>query len=130
MIQAKAAFSGISVDDLSKAKDFYTNILGLKLIDEKMGLDLELPGGGRLFIYDKKDHQPATFTVLNFMVDDIDKAVDDLTSNHVTFEHYDSEYMKTDEKGICRNDGTHPGPKGIAWFKDPADNFLAIIQEK
>ncbi len=130
MLKTNSAFSGFSVDDLAKAKEFYTKTLGLELIDDKMGLDLRLPGGGRVFAYDKKDHKPATFTILNFLVDNIDQAVDGLTSEGVKFEHYDDEYMKTDEKGICRNDGTHPGPKGIAWFKDPAGNFLAVIQEK
>ena len=90
MITAKAAFSGFSVDDLAKAKTFYSDVLGLKLVDDKMGLDFELPGGGRVFIYDKNDHNPATFTILNFVVEDIDAAMEALTNNGVIFEHYDN----------------------------------------
>ncbi|HSW79473.1 MAG TPA: VOC family protein [Candidatus Saccharimonadales bacterium] len=131
MIQAVAAFSGFSVDDLSKAKDFYTNTLGLKLDDDKMGLQFKLPGGGQLFVYDKPDHQPATFTVLNFVVDDIDKAVDDLVAAGVKFEIYDNPVVedapKQDEKGIARGKSANMGPD-IAWFKDPAGNVLSVLQ--
>jgi catechol 2,3-dioxygenase-like lactoylglutathione lyase family enzyme len=129
MLKAKAAFSGISVDDLAKAKTFYTETLGLKLTDEKMGLQLDLPGGGKLFIYPKDDHQPATFTVLNFVVDDIDEAVDQLASQGVKFEHYDSDMMKTDARGIARGSATGMGPD-IAWFKDPAGNILSVLEDK
>jgi catechol 2,3-dioxygenase-like lactoylglutathione lyase family enzyme len=127
MLQAKAAFSGFSVDDLAKAKEFYTRTLGLELADDKMGLQLKLPGGGQVFVYDKPDHQPASFTILNFVVDDIDAAVDELISSGVTMERYDNMPAPQDEKGILRGRGANQGPD-IAWFKDPAGNILAILQ--
>jgi catechol 2,3-dioxygenase-like lactoylglutathione lyase family enzyme len=129
MFQARAAFSGISVNDLGKAKQFYVETLGLTLDDETMGLNLRLPGGGTLFIYDKADHVPATFTVLNFVVDDIDAAVDELTSQGVTFERYDGMPAPPDEKGILRGLAAGQGPD-IAWFKDPAGNVLSVLQDK
>lgn len=127
MLQAKAAFSGFSVDDLAKAKEFYTGTLGLELADDKMGLQLKLPGGGQVFVYDKPDHQSASFTILNFVVDDIDAAVDELISGGVTMERYDNMPAPQDEKGILRGRGANQGPD-IAWFKDPAGNILAILQ--
>jgi|SRR5581483_3509979 len=120
-------FSSFSVNDLQKAKDFYGITLGLDVEERNEGLEIL---DKKVFIYPKESHQPATFTVLNFMVEDIDKVVDELSSKGVDFEHYDQGYMKTDAKGICRNDGKYPGPLAIAWFKDPAGNFLALIQEK
>jgi catechol 2,3-dioxygenase-like lactoylglutathione lyase family enzyme len=127
MFKAKAAFSGFSVDDLEKAKEFYTKILGLKVESEKMGLRLHLPGGGTVFIYPKGDHQPATFTILNFSVDSIDEAVDELTNRGVQFEHYE-DGAKTDEKGILRGRAKNMGPD-IAWFKDPAGNILSVLED-
>ncbi len=131
MLQSIAAFSGISVDDLAKAKEFYTNTLGLKLDDDKMGMQFSLPGGGKLFVYDKPDHQPATFTVLNFVVDDIDKAVDDLVAASVKLEVYDNPIVadapKQDAKGVARGKAANMGPD-IAWFKDPAGNILSVLQ--
>lgn len=127
MFQAKAAFSGFSVNNAAKAKTFYTETLGLKLADEEMGLEFELPGGGKMFVYEKPDHQPATFTILNFVVDDIDGAVDELRSKGITFEHYDNEWIKTDEKGIARSPSPDKGPN-IAWFKDPAGNILSVLE--
>lgn len=121
------AFSSFSTNDLQKAKEFYSSTLGVDAKESHMGLELL---GGKVFIYPKGNHEPATFTVLNFMVENIDEAVDELSSKGVKFEHYDNEYMKTDEKGIVRGDEKHPGPKGIAWFKDNAGNFLAIIKDK
>ena len=88
MFTAKAAFCGFSVDKIDTAKEFYEQTLGLKLHDEEMGLQFELPGGGQLFVYDKSDHQPATYTVLNFVVEDINKAVDELKAAGVEFEIY------------------------------------------
>lgn len=129
MFKAQAAFSGFSVDNLEKAKEFYTNVLGLELESDEMGLRLQLPGGGKLFLYDKKDHQPATFTVLNFVVADIDEAVDALASKGVSFEHYDNMPSKPDEKGIMRGLSAGQGPD-IAWFKDPAGNIIAVLQDK
>jgi catechol 2,3-dioxygenase-like lactoylglutathione lyase family enzyme len=129
MFKAQAAFSGFSVDDLGKAKQFYTQVLGLDLEDETMGLQLRLPSGGALFIYEKEDHQPATFTILNFVVDDIDKTVAELAELGITFERYDNLPAGQDEKGILRGLSAHQGPD-IAWFKDPAGNILSVLQDK
>ncbi|HXI91450.1 MAG TPA: VOC family protein [Blastocatellia bacterium] len=127
MFKAKAAFSGFSVDELEKAKEFYTKILGLKVDSGNMGLRLHLPGGGTVFIYPKGDHQPATFTILNFSVDNIDEAVDELSNRGVQFEHYE-DGPKTDEKGIMRGRAKNMGPD-IAWFKDPAGNILSVLED-
>jgi catechol 2,3-dioxygenase-like lactoylglutathione lyase family enzyme len=127
MFKAKAAFSGFSVDDLAKAKEFYTQTLGLKVDDQGIGLRLDLPDGGTVFVYPKEDHQPATFTILNFEVDDIDEAVDELANRGVQFEHYEGD-LKTDEKGILRGLSQNMGPD-IAWFKDPAGNILSVIED-
>src|SRR6266705_2091338 len=127
MFKARAAFSGFSVDDLAKAKEFYTEILGLRVDSGGMGLRLHLPGGGIVFVYPKGDHQPATFTILNFEVDNIDEAVDELTNRGVRFEHYDAG-PKTDEKGILRGRAQNMGPD-IAWFKDPAGNILSVLED-
>lgn len=129
MFKALAAFSGFSVDDLAKAKEFYTEILGIQLDDEKMGLQLKLPGGGKLFIYPRDNHQPASFTVLNFVVENIDEAVDELTNAGVSFEHYDNMSGKQDEKGVMRGIQANQGPD-IAWFKDPAGNIISVLQDK
>lgn len=125
MWSAKEAFTGFSVNDLRKAKEFYTKTLALKVDNEQMGLNLHLPGGGRLFIYSKSNHQPATFTVLNFIVDNIDEAVEELKNRGVKFERYDG--MPADEKDIFRGRSKNQGPD-IAWFKDPAGNILSVIQ--
>ena len=125
MFQPKTAFSGFSVNDLAKAKAFYTQTLGLQVVEEGVGLRLHLPGGGTAFAYPKEDHQPATFTLLDFVVDDIDEAVDELKSRGVSFERYAG--MSQDEKGIVRGIAQNMGPD-IAWFKDPAGNFLAVLQ--
>lgn len=125
MFKALAAFSGFSVDDLAKAQKFYTEILGLKTDDGDMGLKLHLPGGGTVFVYPKDDHQPATFTILNFAVDDIDEAMNELKGKGVTFEQYDG---MTDESGVARGLAANRGPD-IAWFKDPAGNILSVLQD-
>lgn len=126
---AQATFSGISTNDLAKAREFYTQTLGLELANEAMGLMLNLPGGAQLFIYEKADHQPATFTVLNFVVDDIDKTVAELKASGVKFEQIDfgENGGSTDEDDIMRGKAANQGPD-IAWFKDPAGNFLAVLQ--
>ena len=125
MFTFKNAFSGFSVNDLQKAKTFYSDILGIKVTDAPMGLlELNIAEGTKVLVYPKPNHVPATYTILNFMVTDIDNAVDELISKGVTFEQYEGQ-IKTDEKGISRNNG---GPT-IAWFKDPADNIFSIIQE-
>lgn len=126
MFEPKAVFSGFSVDDIEKAKEFYTKKLGLKLMSEEMGLTFALPSGGQHFIYTKPNHKPADYTALNFVVDDIDAAVDELTKRGITFERYDDMPMKQDEKGIARGIAANMGPD-IAWFKDPAGNVLAVL---
>src|SRR5260221_13280286 len=127
MFQVKAAFSGFSVNDLAKAKAFYTETLGLKVDDEGVGMRLHLPGGGTEFAYPKEDHQPATFTILNVVVASIDEAVDELTNRGVQFEDYD-DGPKTDAHGMFRGASKNQGPD-IAWFKDPAGNVLAVLEE-
>jgi catechol 2,3-dioxygenase-like lactoylglutathione lyase family enzyme len=124
MFKNTKAFSSFSVNDLKKAKEFYGRVLGLEVSESPEGLDLQISGGNHIFIYPKPNHTPATFTVLNFPVKNIDEAVDQLTKLDVRFEHYEGE-MKTDEKGIFRGEG----PK-IAWFKDPAGNFLSVLEDK
>lgn len=120
-------FSSFSVDDIAEARDFYSKTLGVEVADnEEGGLELSFPDSGSVFIYPKEDHEAATFTVLNFLVDDIDVAVEDLTGRGITFESYSGE-METDEKGIFRGADSGDGPN-IAWFKDPAGNFLSVIE--
>ena len=126
MLKVKAAFSGFSVDDLTKSNEFYIKTLGLKVDDEGTGLRLHLPDGGTVFIYPKPDHQPATFTILNFVVENIDEAVDELKSRGVTFERYEG--PPQDEKGILRGRSQNMGPD-IAWFRDPAGNILSVLQD-
>ena len=126
MFKPKSAFSGFSVNDLAKAKAFYAETLGLQVDDEGVGMRLHLPDGGTVFAYPKDDHRPATFTILNFVVENIDEAVDELTNRGVQFEHYE-DGPKTDEKGILRGRTLQMGPD-IAWFKDPAGNTLAVLQ--
>jgi len=123
MLEAKNAFSSFSVNDLERAKQFYEQTLGLKVSASEMGLEIH-PGDTDVFIYPKPNHQPATFTVLNFQVENIDQAVDELKQNGVRFEEYDGE-IKTNEKGIHRNGGP-----AIAWFKDPAGNILSVLQKE
>jgi catechol 2,3-dioxygenase-like lactoylglutathione lyase family enzyme len=127
MFKAKAAFSGFSVNDIAKARAFYAGTLGLKVEENEMGMRLYLPGGATVFVYPKGNHEPATFTILNFQVDDIDAAVSELAARGVSFEHYDNG-VKTDSKGIARGLAQKQGPD-IAWFKDPAGNFLSVLQD-
>lgn len=128
--KAKTTFSGFSTDNLAKAREFYIDTLGLEIDNEEMGLTINLPGGGQLFIYEKNDHQPATFTVLNFVVEGIDKTVEELKAKGIKFEEIDfgAEGGATDKKGIMRGKAVNQGPD-IAWFKDPAGNFLAILED-
>ncbi len=128
MFRPTRAFSGFSVSDLAAAKRFYSETLGLNVEDDGVGVRLHLPGGGTVFAYPKRDHQPATFTILNLVVDDIDAAVDELARRGVQFEHYDNE-PKTDGKGILRGRAQNRGPD-IAWFKDPAGNFLSVVDQR
>jgi len=125
MLADAKAFSGFAVDDLDAAKQFYGETLGLRVsvLDEENGLlSLDLAGGRETFVYIKPDFAPATYTILNFQVDDVDAAVDELTSRGVSFERYDG--FEQDEKGVFRG----PGPE-IAWFKDPAGNILSVMKE-
>jgi catechol 2,3-dioxygenase-like lactoylglutathione lyase family enzyme len=124
MIGNGKPFSSFSVNDLQKAKKFYSETLGLAVSEGPMGLELRMSGGSKVFVYPKPDHSPATFTVLNFPVDDVEQAVDELTGLGVRFEHYAGPNIKTDKKGIARGGG---GPE-IAWFKDPAGNILSVLQ--
>ncbi|MBC8030198.1 MAG: VOC family protein [Pyrinomonadaceae bacterium] len=126
MFKDTKAFSSFSVDDLNRAKEFYGQTLGLEVSETKEGLGLQIAGGGPVFLYPKPNHTPASFTVLNFPVDDIEKAVDDLTALGVQFESYEGE-LKTDEKGIFRGAARGEGPN-IAWFKDPAGNILSVLE--
>lgn len=128
MIQAQSAFSGFSVDSLGEAKRFYAQTLGLSVDENPMGLQLKLPSGGTVFIYPKDDHQPASFTILNLVVADIEATVDELIKSGVTFERYDNLPAAQDERGILRGRSANEGPD-IAWFKDPAGNVLSILQE-
>jgi catechol 2,3-dioxygenase-like lactoylglutathione lyase family enzyme len=125
MFKDTKAFSSFSTDDLQKAKEFYGETLGIDVTEQKEGLGVHLAGGGEVFIYPKPNHTPASFTVLNFMVDDIDEAVDALKGLGITFEQYEGD-IKTDEKGISR---ANTGPQ-IAWFKDPAGNILSVLEMK
>ena len=127
MFKHSKAFSSFSVNDLAKAREFYGSTLGVDVSDaSEDALHLKLAGGGNVFIYPKRDHERATFTVLNFEVDDIDVAVDQLRSLGVEFESYGGD-IATDDKGIFRHGGPNGGPN-IAWFKDPAGNILSVVE--
>ncbi len=125
MFKEANAFSSFSVNDLKVAKQFYGQTLGLDVSETAEGLQLNLAGDHKVFIYPKPNHTPASFTVLNFDVDDINLAADELTSLGLRLEKCDQPGLKTDEKGIMRG----PGPQ-IAWFKDPAGNILSVIEER
>ena len=117
------AFSGFSVDDLEKAQAFYGETLGLRTSEQYGLMTLHLAGGRDTLVYPKADHTPATYTILNFQVDDIESAVDDLAGRGVRFERYPG--MQQDERAINRGGGPY-----IAWFKDPAGNILSVLQER
>lgn len=124
MFQHAKPFSGFSVNNLETAKRFYHDKLGLDVADAPMGqLELQIGGDTKVFVYEKPNHTPASFTILNFPVDDVDRAVAELSERGVRFEIYREGDLKTDDKGVHR-DG---GPK-IAWFKDPAGNFLSVLE--
>ncbi|MEK7599870.1 MAG: VOC family protein [Patescibacteria group bacterium] len=123
MLKNSPAFSGFSVNDLAKAKEFYSQTLGLDVEEDQMGLTLNIAGSNNVFVYAKEDHTPATYTILNFPVNDIDSAVEELSSKGVALEQYDD---MTDEKGIARGIAANMGPD-IAWFKDPAGNILSVL---
>jgi len=125
MFKEAKTFSSFSVNDLRRAKEFYGETLGLEIKETPEGLELHT-GNNAVFLYPKPNHTPASFTVLNFHVNDIEEAVDELKSLGVKLEHYDMGDIKTDERGIAR------GPHGpvIAWFKDPAGNILSVLEER
>lgn len=124
MLKDSKAFSGFSANDISKAKEFYAETLGLDVSEAHGLLTLRLGGGNNVLVYPKPNHVPATFTVLNFPVKDVDRAVDELRKRGVRFEIYDLPNLKTDDKGIMRGNGPT-----IAWFKDPAGNILSVIDD-
>ena len=127
MFKAVGVFSGFSVKDIKKAQKFYADILGLKVEERKgMGLKLHLPGGGTVFVYPKDNHEPATYTVLNLVVSDIDKAADALIEKGIKFEKYKG--FGQDDKGIAHGKAANMGPD-IAWFKDPAGNIMSILSD-
>jgi len=124
LFKGAKSFSSFSVNDLRAAKDFYGQMLGLDVSETPEGLELR-SGDNAIFVYPKPNHAPASFTVLNFAVDDIDEAVEELATMGVRLEHYNLPDIKTNERGIFSG----PGHK-IAWFKDPADNILSVIEEE
>ena len=115
------AFSGFAVDDVDKAREFYSETLGLKVSEENGLLTLHIADDRPTLVYPRPNHTPAEYTILNFPVDDIDQAVDDLTARGVQFERYEG--FDQDERGIMRGEGPP-----IAWFKDPAGNVLSVIK--
>jgi catechol 2,3-dioxygenase-like lactoylglutathione lyase family enzyme len=123
MFKDTKAFSGFSVNNLQEAKEFYGQTLGLDVSEAHGLLQLHIAGGTTILMYPKENHTPATFTILNFPVDNIEQAVDDLARHGVHFETYHDGDLVTDEKGIFRGEG----PK-IAWFKDPAGNILSVLE--
>lgn len=131
MLKNTKAFSSFSVNDIEKAKKFYGQTLGLEVSDvpgmNHMLIKLHINGSNNIIIYEKPNHKPATFTVLNFQVDDVEKIVDQLTNKGIVFEKYEGE-LQTDVKGILRGKSVNMGPD-IAWFKDPAGNILSVLEE-
>jgi predicted enzyme related to lactoylglutathione lyase len=125
MFKETKAFSGFSVNDIQKAKEFYSRTLGLDVSEMNGMLSLHIAGGNPILIYPKPNHPPATFTILNFPVDNIEQAVADLTRRGVRFDIYNEENFKTDEKGIFRGGGPL-----IAWFRDPAGNILSVLEQQ
>jgi catechol 2,3-dioxygenase-like lactoylglutathione lyase family enzyme len=123
MFKDTRAFSGFSVDDIPRAKQFYGETLGLNVTEEHGMLMLHLAGGATVLAYPKGNHEPASFTILNFPVPDVEEAVDRLTEAGVPFEHYEGD-LGTDKKGIFRGEGPT-----IAWFRDPAGNILSVLDQ-
>jgi catechol 2,3-dioxygenase-like lactoylglutathione lyase family enzyme len=123
MLADTKAYSGLAVDDMDKAREFYGRTLGLRTSEEYGLMWLHLAGGRDTLVYQQPDPTPASFTILNFEVDDIDEAVDALTAKGVRFARYDN--VEQDDKGIFREEGPY-----IAWFTDPAGNVLSVLQEK
>jgi catechol 2,3-dioxygenase-like lactoylglutathione lyase family enzyme len=124
MLENAKAFSGFSVDDIPKAKEFYSDTLGLRVTEETGFLSLHINGSTPILIYPKQNHTPASYTILNFPVENIEKAVDELSNRGVQFEHYEGD-INTDDKGIARGNGPN-----MAWFKDPAGNILSLLEPR
>jgi predicted enzyme related to lactoylglutathione lyase len=124
MLKDTQAFSGFSVNDIAQAKQFYGETLGLNVSEEYGMLQLQLATGATVLVYPKENHEPASFTILNFPVADVENAVDRLTEAGVPFEHYGGD-LQTDEKGIFRGEGPT-----IAWFRDPAGNILSVLEDQ
>jgi catechol 2,3-dioxygenase-like lactoylglutathione lyase family enzyme len=123
MFKETKAFSGFSVDDVDRAEQFYGETLGLDVTKHDEGfLQLHVAGGNDVLVYPKDDHEPASFTILNFPVDDVEATVDALAERGVSFERYEGTEIETDEKGVFRGEGPL-----IAWFRDPAGNVLSVI---
>jgi catechol 2,3-dioxygenase-like lactoylglutathione lyase family enzyme len=122
MFRDTKAFSGFAVPDVAAAKAFYGDVLGIDVTEDDGMLTLHLAGGRDTFVYPKPDFVPATYTILNFPVDDIDQAVEELTARGVRFERYEGTEFETDPKGIQRQ-----GANAIAWFTDPAGNILSVL---
>lgn len=125
MFKATKAFSGFSVDDLAKAKRFYEETLGMDVAEDRGLMHLRIGSGADVLVYPKSNHAPATFTILNIPVANVDEAVDELAKRGVRFETYSQPDLRTDERGIMRGQGPT-----IAWFKDPAGNILSVIEEQ
>ncbi len=123
MIDPTDAFSGFAVNDIEAARSFYATVLGMDVTETDGMLSLAIGAGKQILVYPKPDHVPATYTILNFPVDDVDATVDRLVSAGVTFEHYDQPGLTTDAKGIMRGNGPD-----IAWFRDPAGNILSVLK--
>jgi len=123
MLQDASSFSGFAVDDIDAAVGFYRDTLGLEVTEQDGGLTLHLKGAGDVFVYPKADHTPATFTILNFSVDDVDAKVEEMSARGIEFERYEG--FSQDELGIARGDF---GPT-IAWFTDPAGNILSVLED-
>jgi catechol 2,3-dioxygenase-like lactoylglutathione lyase family enzyme len=128
MLHDSQGFPGFSVVSLAEAREFYGMVLGLECSEDAMGLTLKLANGTEVFVYEKPDHVPAVFTILNFPVDDIDAVVDHLQTEGVTLERYDLGEAKQDDKGILRGKAAHMGPD-IAWLKDPSGNTLSVLSK-
>jgi catechol 2,3-dioxygenase-like lactoylglutathione lyase family enzyme len=127
MLTNSKAFSSFSTNDLGAAKRFYAETLGLDVVETPEGLELRISGSTPIFVYPSDDYTAPKHTVLNFPVEDIDAAVEELTRRGVSMEHYDLPDIKTDERGIFRGNG-ESGPRAIAWFKDPAEHVLSVLQ--
>jgi predicted enzyme related to lactoylglutathione lyase len=125
MLKDSKAFSGFSVNDIAAAKKFYAETLGIEVEEKENVLILKPNGIPAIYVYSKKDHTPASYTILNFPVENIDQAVEELKGSGITFEQYEN---MTDEKGIARGIAQNMGPD-IAWFKDPAGNVLSVLHE-